>query len=114
MSGALCHYGMAGEEQARLERSKRDCCAEHGIDRAGAGEDPAESGLPANTSPLAPPSSPSLAFLPCSFSRTQSVIGARPPSYSPSAGLAPQLASSWHRSPAPPGLGGPHARASGA
>ena len=49
MSGALCHYGMAGEEQARLERSKRDCCAEHGIDRAGAGEDPAESALPANT-----------------------------------------------------------------
>ena len=33
MSGALCHYGMAGEEQARLERSKRDGCAEHGIDR---------------------------------------------------------------------------------
>lgn len=37
MSGALCHYGMAGEEQARLERSKRDCCAEHGIDRDGPG-----------------------------------------------------------------------------
>ena len=35
MSGALCHYGMAGEEQARLERSKRDGCAEHGIDHAG-------------------------------------------------------------------------------
>ena len=35
MSGALCHYGMAGEEQARLERSKRDGCAEHGIDRFG-------------------------------------------------------------------------------
>jgi len=26
---------MAGEEQARLERSKRDGCAEHGIDRFG-------------------------------------------------------------------------------
>ena len=48
MSGALCHYGMAGEEQARLERSKRDGCAEHGIDRAGAGVDAAaESAFPA-------------------------------------------------------------------